>query len=353
MPFLPVVLLLAWQALSRSASFALGWATALYFGQVPGRQGRILSVISLLAAGWVIVLVGFALPIGIGAALEAAGVIGENFDVQPIHVLGLVAAIVAIPPAVAASVVIGEFRDERSIGAWLRLVPVSYPATLMLGLAVLQMVVLTPFFLFQRWRRKRVLVQVPLVMRRGTDDGDLLDGVRAALGRIGIDEVATREANGAKALPMRTVGFAARHLLGAVVRGEPMELRADGLELYAYATNVSILGPKEDVYRVRAAVERELALADAYLTWSDDAQAFEDELRTAVRESKGIDALAERLGDVQRRIDDASLSAEEWNVLSRMRLEAELHAVRPEPRRRPAQPQPKRQRERGGVTAGR
>ena len=40
MPFLPVVLVLAWQALSKSASFALGWATAIYFGQVPGRQGR-------------------------------------------------------------------------------------------------------------------------------------------------------------------------------------------------------------------------------------------------------------------------------------------------------------------------
>ena len=31
MPFLPFVLLLAWQAISKSASFALGWATAIYF----------------------------------------------------------------------------------------------------------------------------------------------------------------------------------------------------------------------------------------------------------------------------------------------------------------------------------
>ena len=50
MPFLPFVLLLAWQAISKSASFALGWATAIYFGQVPGKQGRILAVISLASA---------------------------------------------------------------------------------------------------------------------------------------------------------------------------------------------------------------------------------------------------------------------------------------------------------------
>ena len=67
MPFLPVVLLVAFQAVSKAATFVLGWATALYFGQVPGRQGRILSVISLLAAAWIVVLVGFAVPLLVGA----------------------------------------------------------------------------------------------------------------------------------------------------------------------------------------------------------------------------------------------------------------------------------------------
>jgi hypothetical protein len=79
-PFLPFVVLLAWQAVSRSASFALGWATSLYFGQVPGRQGRMLSVVSLVSAGWVILVIGFAIPIFGGAALEAAEIIDENFD---------------------------------------------------------------------------------------------------------------------------------------------------------------------------------------------------------------------------------------------------------------------------------
>src|SRR5687767_7355267 len=157
MPFLPFVLLLAWQALSKSASFALGWATAIYFGQVPGRQGRILSVISLLAAGWVILVVGFAVPIFAGAALEATGVIGENFDVRAIHYVGLVAGIVLAPPAIAAATVYAEFHEERSLGDWVRMVPVSYPATAMLGAAVLQMVVLTPYLLIQRWRQKRKL----------------------------------------------------------------------------------------------------------------------------------------------------------------------------------------------------
>jgi hypothetical protein len=326
-PFLPFVLLLAWQALSRSASFALGWATSLYFGQVPGRQGRMLSVVSLIAAGWVILVIGFAIPILAGAALEAAGVIEENFDVEFLHYAGLAAGVVLVPPIIAAITVWGEFQEDRKIGTWLRLVPVSYPATAMLGASVLQMVVFTPVLLFQRWRKKRKYVQISIVMREGTDDDDLVEALRDALGSIGIKDVAISEASGPKVWPMRTVAFAAEHLLGAVVRGEPMRLAAGDLEIYAYATNISIQGPKELTYRVRAAVERKLGFHDAYLTWNDEAQELEAKLLDAHHQANGdVEELRRRLDEIQAEMDTASLNSEEWNVLYRRRLQVELAA---------------------------
>ena len=328
MPFLPFVLLLAWQALSRSASFALGWATALYFGQVPGRPGRILSVISLVAAAWVLLIVGFAVPILTGALLEAIGVIEENFDIAAIHYLGLAAGVLLAPAFVAGGAVWGEFHEERSIGGWLRLLPMSYPATFMLGLSVLQMVVVTPYLLFMRWRRKRKLIQVPLVMKEGTDDDDMVEAVRTALRSIGYEDVSAWEGSGPKVWPMRTLGFAARHLLGAVVRGDPMRLAVDGIEMHAYATTISILGPKEDAYRVRAALERELAFCDAYLTWNEEAHEFEDALIALHESANGdLDALRRRLDEVQAKMDTASLNSEDWNVLYRLRLQVETAAA--------------------------
>lgn len=328
MPFLPFVLLIAWQVLSKSASFALGWATAIYFGQVPGKQGSILSVISLLAAGWVIVVVGFAFPIFGGAILESTGLIEDNFDVEAIHYVGLLAAVVLTPSFLAATTVWAKFHEERSLGAWLRMVPVSYPATAMLGVSVLQMVVFAPILLFQRWRQKRRLVQVPLVLREGTDD-DLLDAVRGALTAIGIVDVSVAEVTGPRSWPLRTVGFASRHLLGAVVRGEPMRLRADGIEILAYATTVSIQGPSEDAYRVRAAMERELAFRNTYLTWNEESQGFEDELQSLHRAANGeLESLRADLDEVQARIDVASLNTEEWNVLYRLRLQLEHDVMR-------------------------
>jgi hypothetical protein len=326
-PFLPFVLLLAWQALSRSASFALGWATSLYFGQVPGRQGRMLSVISLVAAGWVILVVGFAIPLVVGAMLEATGVIEDNFDVEFIHYAGLTAGIVLVPPIVAAIAVWGEFHEERSVGTWLRLVPISYPSTAMLGASVLMMVVVTPVLLFQRWRQKRKYVQISLVMREKTDDDDIADALRDSLASIGIDKVELAEASGPKTWPLRTVGFAAKHLLGAAVRGDPMRLEAGDMEIYAYATTISIQGPKEDTYRVRAAVERTLGFRDAFLTWNDEAQDIEADLLDAHHGADGDpEALRTRLDEIQAAMDTASLNSEEWNVLYRRRLQIELAA---------------------------
>ena len=327
MPFLPFVLLLAWQALSRSASFALGWATSLYFGQVPGRQGRMLSVISLVAAGWVILVIGFAVPILVGAGLEAAEVIEENFDVEFIHYAGLAAGIVLVPPIVAATAVWGEFHEDRSVATWLRLVPMSYPSTAMLGASVLMMVVVTPVLLFQRWRRKRKYVQISLVMRARADDDDMVEALRDALASIDIEDVQVAEASGPKTWPLRTVGFAVEHLLGAVVRGEPMRLEAGELEIFAYATTISIQGPKEDTYRVRAAVQRKLGFHDAFLTWNEDAQEIEAKLLSAHHDADGdVGKLRARLDDVQADMDTASLNSEEWNVLYRRRLQIELAA---------------------------
>lgn len=341
MPFLPFVVLLAWQALSKSASFALGWATALYFGQVPGKQGRVVAVMSLASAAWIIVLAGFAVPLLIGALLDWLGIISRNFSVARLHVLGLTAAIALTPPAVAAAAVWGEFHGRPSVGDWLRLLPISYPATASLGLGVAQMVVFAPVLVVRRLIRKQTMLQTALSMREDADDEQLTRAVATALSSIGLRHVEAEEARGFLAWPMRTVGFATRHLLGAVVRGDPMILRADGLRLLAYATNVAVLGESRDAHRARAALERQLPFSNARITWSEDARALEDELMEAHRAANGDgEATRRRLAAIQERIDAASLDVEEWNVLYRLRLQVEQAAAVDETDHQPGTPGP-------------
>jgi hypothetical protein len=189
------------------------------------------------------------------------------------------------------------------------------------------MIVITPLLIVERVRRKRTLLQVALSMRKRSDEGALSDAVERALGSLDIGPVRVHRAHGFLVWPMRTVGYAVKHLLGAVVRGQPVYLAAGDLQLIAYATDVAILGPPRQAHRVRAALQREAPFAGAYLTWNEGSQQFEDEIMAAHRSTAGsLRALQPRLDAIQRRIDAAPLGVDEWNVLTRLRLEVEHRA---------------------------
>lgn len=333
MPFLPLVLFVAWQALSRSASFALGWATSLFFGYVPGSKGRLLSIMALVSAAWVVVVLGFAVPIGAGWVAERIGLIDRNFDLAWYQTWGLVAAVIVTPPIVAAIAEVAGFFGERSFGHWLRQVPFSFPGTASLGVAVLMMVAIAPFLLVKRLREDKVLLPIPLVLREGADDSSVTDAIAAALEDMELGRFERQTLTGPRSWPMRTMGFAAHHLLGTIVRGEPDRMVGDGMEVLSFATNVAVLGPKEEAHRARAAISRQLAFSDAYLTWSEASQQLEDallELRDRRAANRDIEPLLDRF---RQRMDGASLNADEWNVLERMRLQLaqEANADAPAP----------------------
>jgi len=87
---------------------------------------------------------------------------------------------------------------------------------------------------------------------------------------------------------------------------------------------VAILGPSDEAHQARAALERELPFDRARLTWSEDAQDLEDAIIKAYREAgDDLGRLHSALDRVQERIDTESLNTEEWNILYRLRLQAE------------------------------
>lgn len=321
MPFLPFVLLLAWQAISRSASFALGWATSLFFGYVPGSKGRVLSIMALVSAAWVVVVLGFGVPIAAGWVGERIGLIDRNFDLAWYQVWGLMAAIVLTPPAVGGLAEIAGFEEPRSVGHWLRRLPATYPGAASLGAAVLLMVLITPFLAVQRVRRQRVVLPIPLVLREGADDSTVTAAIVHALDDAGLGSFEHETLTGPRSWPLRTMGFAAAHLLGTVVRGEPDRMVNDGMEVMSYATNIAVLGPGPEAHRARAAISRALASSDVYLTWSPDSQALEDDLAGLRQRRTDGDDIRTDLDRLRRRLDAAAVNADEWNTLERLRLQ--------------------------------
>ena len=331
MPFLPIVLLVAWQAVSRSASFALGWATALYFGQVPGRPGRILAVISLLSLAWLIVLVGFWVPWLAGALLESAGVLGDSFDLRPLVFLGLVAA--SRPHSARSWRPRSCTASSSSVEIWRRgcascRSPIRRPSCS--GSPCCRWCCSHRSFSSCAGARSESSCRSRSSCDRAPMTTTCSSSSRRRCGPIGIERFATEEATGPKSWPMRTGGFAARHLLGAVVRGDPIRVVADGLEVLAYSTNVSILGPEEPAYRgsrvgrargrlPRGVPDLERGGPDARGRARRGRQPCQRRPRPAAPPA------GPHPGPDRPR---ASLNSEEWNVLYRLRLQVEDRAGR-------------------------
>ena len=112
--------------------------------------------------------------------------------------------------------------------------------------------------------------------------------------------------------------------------------------MFASATNVAIIGPADEAFRARAALQRELPMERARISWSDDAQSLEDALLEVRQQANGdIRAVRARLEEIQHRMDSCSLDLVEWNLLYRLRLQVEREALEREALEREAlQPAP-------------
>lgn len=326
MPFIPFVLLLAWLALSKTASFALGWATALFFGQIPGSKGRVLSIVSLVAVAWVIAGVGAFIPLAAGIVAQEAGLIGAaSVEIEPLQLFGIAAGLILAPPAATAYAEWSELQRERSLQRWLRRIPVSYPVIGSLGISVLQMVLITPILTLRRMQQHRKLLQIPMVVREDAFD-ELADDLCRLLGKL-VGEARREELTGPVSWPMRTIGLATKFLLGSVVRGDPLLIRGDVVDIAVHATNLTVTGPEKLAYQVRAAIEKELAFSAVFLTWSETSQHLEAKLKELHdRSNRDPRRLIGRLDELQTEIDAAELKNDEWNMLYRLRLQIERDA---------------------------
>jgi hypothetical protein len=91
-----------------------------------------------------------------------------------------------------------------------------------------------------------------------------------------------------------------------------------------------ISGRAAEAARARAIIAEHLTFTRAYLTWDKEANEVEDALRRvweSVQAGAGVDALA-RLRALDARLERLTLPYEEWEVLSRQKLQVERAALR-------------------------
>ena len=130
-------------------------------------------------------------------------------------------------------------------------------------------------------------------------------------------------------LPTRVLTLLAGRTLDAYVAKQLTTLRADRFEVVLHPSDLVLSGEEGVVVHARSLLAEQLAFGKAHLTWTRDARALEDHMRSLYRalaphpageSGRRPGALGPALDDVDSRLKDIDVTYEEWEVLFRQRL---------------------------------
>ena len=297
--------------LGRVLSLAFSWATMALFGRVPEDRQLFLSAMAAASLLWPIVLAGVAVP-SVATFLLAFVTIPGWADpwVRPV----MLALAILLPLAVgflSTKLTNAQPRGAELVRETLR----GYPYAVGLFLVLVWMMVLAPLTniraMLRRWQSDHVAIAV---QPGGYDTvvGDL----RAALERAKLP-LGTRRAGWTYELPGRILALCGGARVAALVPEKLLVLYDAGIEIVIHPMDLAIRGRTGPLSRARAAIARELTFTRAYQTWTAEAQEIEDALARAARGERDLDAIA-------RRIAEAELDFEQWEILYRLLLQVRL-----------------------------
>jgi hypothetical protein len=298
----------------------LGWATSMLFGKVPQKRQYVLTGITVASLAWMVVLLGIAFP-KVGSFLLAFALPSDS-NAGWIR-LAMLAAALVLPALVGIGTLFATERNERPHGArqTLRVVMRGYPYTLALALTLLLMTLFAPVIKLLDAVKRRTSAHVPAVIKPDDYRG-VVEDVKKVLRQHGFP---TREARASwmLRLPVKVFMKLASAAAEGLVVAEMVELVSDRLQIQMHPSDLVIHGKEKDVMRVRAILSEFLVFTEAHMTWTKEANEFEDRLGAvwkALRAGGDRAELEARMQAIDAEIRRAELDYDEWQVVFREKL---------------------------------
>jgi len=325
MRFIGLALLIVIPGMLRQVvKIAVGWSTVMLFGKVPRTREPYLFVMSVGSICWIVAAVSVAIP-PVGAFLLSFLPLPERLD-SPIAWYIMLSLAVAIPPLVAVAILRALDPGDRPQGsaALVGMLLKGYPFVLSLALILVMMSMLRLLTMLRNRGRGWIERHVPVIVQP-EDYATVLDDVQKSLAQ-GDLAVRAIEAGWTLSVPTKILTVAGGLAVRGLLTERPMALTSDKLEAVLHLSDLVLRGRETDVNRARALLAEQLAFSPAYLTWSEEANAIEDRLRSIWQDFKDapdtrVDAaVIDRLQAVEGELRTVDLSYEEWEVIMREKL---------------------------------
>ena len=313
------------RAIGKVLTSSLGWASSLLYGRVPADHRKYLDMMMGASLLWALLALTALIP-PVGTFLRTSTPFASSIGLALLRSLILV-GLILLPALVGLAGCFVPADGQRPKGtAIIGQVLRGYPLTvLIVGLGVL----LPAVGLVRKVgnvRRGWSDAHLPIVVKPGGYE-QLVDDLRSALTDDGL-ATAVHPAPGFFAVPGKLLGLIAAREVQGLVPDRLVELHRADLEVAVFPSDVAIRGTTARRIRARSVLMTRLATSAAHLTTSAESQKLEDRIeRVASSDGSPTRALAE-LDEIDAALLDIDVPPEDWDVLLRLRLQAERDVLR-------------------------
>jgi MFS family permease len=305
---------------------SLGWAGSLLYGRVPADHRRYLDLILGASLLWGLLVLVVLIP-GVGSFLLTSTPFVGSFGFAVLRT-AIVAGLVLLPAVVGlAGCLVPDERNRPRGAAILVQIARGYPLTILITLASLFLPAVGLARKVGNARRQWSDAHIAIVVMPRAYDA-LVEDLRSALDRASI-ETSVHDAPGVLLVPGRLLALLGGKHVEGLVPDRLVELRGDDLEITVYPSDVAISGETRSRLGARVVLMTTLATAHAHFTSHAESQAFEDRIARLARRDDPTRAAIERsFRELDAALAELDIPTEDWDVLFRLRLQAERDLLR-------------------------
>jgi hypothetical protein len=322
-------------SLGRIAAFLFSWAMVGFFGKMPPKRQYLLAGIGLMSMLWVVFFIGMFYPEAIHFLFLLNKGLNNPRVENTVQNFSIIIVLV-LPFVIGLASLFVDSEPPATLGGKLLQVAKGWLIAPGFAVAMLLMMVTSVITIGITYLKRLKTEHVPITIKKGGYDivmGDLRD----ALNKNGMP---VREVELPIYLkpPVLVMTLLAKSIVQGLVTPGAKMLRGDnGLSIVVHPTDLVLAGPQTTALHARAIITQRVPFTEAYLTWEEAAQKFEDritalwrEWKDASKRSGGKSDMAARLRKIEElkgELHKTEIPFEQWEVVYRELLQLQDEVV--------------------------
>ncbi|WP_026690775.1 hypothetical protein [Alteribacter aurantiacus] len=321
MPYFRIII----TGMAKLLSKVFSMATLTFFGRIPSKDNSKVSLMGLLSLYWLYVFLSVLFP-----DLAELFIPFLPDDDQIIRITS-VAIFILLPLVVGYISTKMENRSEDKM--FVKQVLMGYPYAFTLGLLSTLLVIVIPIIKLPNLLKMHEQSQFAIMIRKGKYD-DVLEEIETILNDHDIS-VEVQSPNRFIWTCFVTLSYVLERIFNRKISKRMkymiVEVEGEKVEITLHATDISMVGPRKQVYFIKHLLSEELEPIHLYFSWDDTIQEMEEEIRE-LREmfEQGEDVDLESIHAISKRLRKTPLTNEDWNAVRRQlyKLERDYYRKR-------------------------